>query len=199
MYAIRKKADGTTEVFLTASKDSAGGGTIGGITEAQVDAKIDAAIKALPPDEIKTEAKVNELIDEKLKDYTPGTGGVDKDKVEQIVSDYVTANKADLKGDKGDKGDAFTFADFTPAQLESLRGPQGEKGKDGSDATVVVDTAMSDTSVNAVQNKAIKKYVDDKTHKFRAEYDASTSTLNLTVVMLESLWTESTQTLELFA
>ncbi len=47
------------------------------------------------------------------------------------------------KGDKGDKGE------------RGIQGEKGEKGDPGSDATVTVDTALSSTSANPLQNKAI--------------------------------------------
>lgn len=84
-----------------------------------------------------------------------------------------------LQGAKGDKGDAFTYADFTPTQLEALKGENGvsptvtlsKEGKittltitdvggtktatinDGEDA--VVDSELSETSTNPVQNKVV--------------------------------------------
>lgn len=81
------------------------------------------------------------------------------------------------KGDKGDtglqgpKGDAFTFEDFTPEQLASLKGPkgdtglqgpQGEKGDKGDPGTITIDTSLSTTSTNAVQNKAITTAINSK-------------------------------------
>lgn len=39
-------------------------------------------------------------------------------------------------------------------------GAAGRDGKDGSDAVITIDSAMSDTSENAVQNKVIKAYID---------------------------------------
>lgn len=84
-----------------------------------------------------------------------------------------------LQGAKGDKGDAFTYADFTTTQLEALKGENGvsptvtlsKEGKvttltitdvggaktatinDGEDA--VVDSELSGTSTNPVQNKVV--------------------------------------------
>ncbi len=87
---------------------------------------------------------------------------------------------AGLKGPKGDigsqgpqgpKGDAFTFEDFTPEQLASLKGPkgdtgaqgpQGEKGDKGDSGTITIDTSLSTTSTNAVQNKAITTAINSK-------------------------------------
>lgn len=63
------------------------------------------------------------------------------------------------QGLKGDKGDAFTFEDFTPEQLASLKGDKGDKGDPG---TITIDTSLSTTSTNAVQNKAITTAVNGK-------------------------------------
>ncbi len=51
-----------------------------------------------------------------------------------------------IQGPKGDKGDT---------------GPQGPRGETGP--SVAIDTAMSDTSENPVQNKVVKGYIDDIT------------------------------------
>ena len=72
------------------------------------------------------------------------------------------------KGDKGDtgsqgpKGDAFTFEDFTTEQLASLKGPKGDKGDKGDPGTITIDTSLSTTSTNAVQNKAITTAINSK-------------------------------------
>ena len=96
------------------------------------------------------------------------------------------------KGDKGDtgsqgpKGDAFTFEDFTQEQLANLKGPKGDtgpqgpkgdtgdigpqgpqgdkgdKGDKGDPGTITIDTSLSTTSTNAVQNKAIATAVNGK-------------------------------------
>lgn len=52
-----------------------------------------------------------------------------------------------LKGEKGDKGDT---------------GATGPQGPAGSDATVNVDSALSSTSTNPVQNKVVKSALDEK-------------------------------------
>ena len=93
------------------------------------------------------------------------------------------------QGPAGLKGDAFTFEDFTPEQLESLRGPKGDtglqglqgekgdkgdtgaqgpqgekgdKGDKGDSGTITIDTSLSTTSTNAVQNKAIATAINSK-------------------------------------
>lgn len=51
------------------------------------------------------------------------------------------------------------------------------KGKDGSDATVTVDSEVSSTSENPVQNKAVKAYVDGKIAYGTDDLTAGTSAL----------------------
>ena len=101
-----------------------------------------------------------------------------------------------LQGVKGDKGDAFTYADFTPTQLEALKGENGvsptvtlsKEGKvttltitdvggtktatinDGKDA--VVDSELSETSTNPVQNKVV--YMVDRKVDRCVSVDAQT-------------------------
>ena len=92
-------------------------------------------------------------------------------------------------GSQGPKGDAFTFEDFTPEQLASLKGPKGdtglqgpqgpkgdtgdigpqgpqgpkgEKGDKGDPGTITIDTSLSTTSTNAVQNQAITTAINSK-------------------------------------
>lgn len=81
---------------------------------------------------------------------------------------------AGSQGPQGPKGEAFTFEDFTPEQLASLKGPKGdtgpqgpqgekgEKGDKGDPSTITIDTSLSTTSTNAVQNKAIATAVNGK-------------------------------------
>ena len=58
-----------------------------------------------------------------------------------------------LKGAKGDKGDTGATGPT---------GPQGPQGPAGSNATVTVDSALSSTSTNPVQNKVVKAALDGK-------------------------------------
>lgn len=61
-----------------------------------------------------------------------------------------------IKGAKGDKGDKGATGATGP------QGPQGPRGEQGpSGANLTVDTALSSTSTNPVQNKIIKSYVDN--------------------------------------
>lgn len=76
-----------------------------------------------------------------------------------------------IKGDKGEKGDKGDKGD------RGLQGDKGEKGDKGDKGdvgpSVAIDTAMSDTSENPVQNKAVKWYIDDKTKQGRLIYQTT--------------------------
>lgn len=54
------------------------------------------------------------------------------------------------KGEKGDKGD--------PGE----KGEKGEKGDPGDGASITIDSALSDSSTNPVQNKVVKAALDGK-------------------------------------
>lgn len=100
------------------------------------------------------------------------------------------------KGDKGDtgsqgpKGDAFTFEDFTPEQLANLKGPKGdtgpqgpkgEKGDKGDPCTITIDTSLSTTSTNAVQNKAITTAINSKADTNHTHSISDVTTLQTTL------------------
>ena len=70
-----------------------------------------------------------------------------------------------LKGDKGDKGDTGAQGlkgDKGEKGDTGPQGPQGEKGDKGDSGTITIDTSLSTTSTNAVQNKAIATAVNGK-------------------------------------
>lgn len=66
-----------------------------------------------------------------------------------------------IQGLKGDKGDTGVRGEIGPMGPEGPQGPKGDMGPAGSDATVTIDSAMSDSSLNPVQNKVAKAYVDE--------------------------------------
>ena len=103
---------------------------------------------------------------------------------------------AGLKGDtgsqgpQGPKGDAFTFEDFTTEQLASLKGPKGdtgaqgpkgEKGDKGDPGTITIDTSLSTTSTNAVQNKAITTAINSKADTNHTHSISDVTTLQTTL------------------
>lgn len=102
-----------------------------------------------------------------------------------------------LRGEKGDKGDAGAKGDTGAAASIKIgtvtTGAAGSnasvtnsgtasnvvldftlpRGEDGADGGIVVDTAMSDTSTNPVQNKVIKAELDKKMAKTDKIYEAN--------------------------
>lgn len=54
-------------------------------------------------------------------------------------------------------------------------------GGGGTGETITIDTEMSDTSENAVQNKVIKKYVDDITGDIETALDNIIAIQNLLI------------------
>ncbi|SHH24526.1 Collagen triple helix repeat-containing protein [Fibrobacter sp. UWH9] len=62
------------------------------------------------------------------------------------------------QGPKGDKGDTGATG---PQGIQGETGPQGPKGDKGT-WEGIVDTAMSDTSTNPVQNKVVNAALDEK-------------------------------------
>ena len=69
------------------------------------------------------------------------------------------------KGDKGDKGDIGPQGPKGDTGSQGPQGPQGEKGDKGDKGdpgTITIDTSLSTTSTNAVQNQAIARAVNGK-------------------------------------
>lgn len=61
------------------------------------------------------------------------------------------------KGEKGEKGDTGQQGPQGPQGATGPQGPKGDKGDKGDPGeSVTVDTALSDTSMNPVQNKVIQ-------------------------------------------
>ena len=61
-----------------------------------------------------------------------------------------------------DGGDNIITVTLTNGNTATFTVKNGSKGSDGSSATVTVDSALSDTSTNPVQNKVIKVELDKK-------------------------------------
>ena len=69
------------------------------------------------------------------------------------------------QGPKGDKGDTGPQGEKGPKGDIGSQGPQGEKGDKGDKGdpgTITIDTSLSTTSTNAVQNKAITTAINSK-------------------------------------
>ena len=69
------------------------------------------------------------------------------------------------QGPQGPKGDTGATGPQGPAGLKGDKGdtgPQGEKGPKGDTGTIIMDTILTTTSTNAVQNQAIARAVNSK-------------------------------------
>ena len=65
-------------------------------------------------------------------------------------------------GPKGDKGDTGPQGPAGPKGDKGDTGPQGPAGPKGDTGTIIMDTILSTTSTNAVQNQAITRAVNGK-------------------------------------
>ena len=66
------------------------------------------------------------------------------------------------QGPKGDTGATGPQGPVGPKGDTGPQGPQGEKGDKGDPGAITIDTSLSTTSTNAVQNKAIATAVNGK-------------------------------------
>ena len=66
------------------------------------------------------------------------------------------------QGPKGDTGATGPQGPVGPKGDTGATGPQGEKGDKGDPGAITIDTSLSTTSTNAVQNKAIATAVNGK-------------------------------------
>ena len=91
--------------------------------------------------------------------------------------DFTPEQLASLKGPKGDtgpqgpqgeKGDTGPQGPQGEKGDTGAQGPQGEKGDKGDPGTITIDTSLSTTSTNAVQNKAITTAINSKADKVHA-------------------------------
>lgn len=88
---------------------------------------------------------------------TNGTDGTDGSDGRGIVSVLFKSSTAGSTPGIAGATDTYeiTYTDSTTSEFVV------KNGESGSGSTIVIDTEMSDTSENAVQNKVIKQYVDD--------------------------------------
>lgn len=86
---------------------------------------------------------INEQLDtvtQRIDDISlPTGGGLTENQVQNIVSNYVTSHKSELKGDKGDKGEKGDKGDKGPKGPQGPQGVQGVKGTDGLTTKVKVN------------------------------------------------------------
>ena len=67
------------------------------------------------------------MLEDKISEIKITGGGLTENQVQNIVSNYVSAHKSELKGDKGDKGD------------KGATGSQGPAGSDGLTTQIKVN------------------------------------------------------------
>ena len=70
--------------------------------------------------------------------------------------------KYDLGSVIGPKGDTGASGPQGPQGPKGDKGDKGEKGDKGDPGTITIDTSLSTTSTNAVQNKAITTAINSK-------------------------------------
>lgn len=97
-----------------------------------------------------------------------------------VYTDNNWINAGAIKGPQGETGNGIQSITFTSSSIGEIAGIAGAidtytitftngetttfnvyNGKNGIDSSLTIDTEMSDTSINAVQNKVIKTYIDN--------------------------------------
>ena len=107
--------------------------------------------------------------------------------------DFTPEQLANLKGPKGDtglqgpqgeKGDAGAQGpkgDTGPQGPAGPKGEKGEKGDKGDPGTITIDTSLSTTSTNAVQNQAITTAINSKADTNHTHSISDVTTLQTTL------------------
>ena len=68
------------------------------------------------------------MLEKKINNLVISGGGITENQVQNIVSNYITAHKSELKGAKGERGDKGEKGE---QGIQGLQGIQGAKGADG--------------------------------------------------------------------
>ena len=83
-------------------------------------------------EQLKTEYRnYFKMLESKIKNLVVSGGGLTENQVQNIVSNYVTTHKSELKGDKGDKGERGEKGNKGDKGEQGIQGVQGNKGADG--------------------------------------------------------------------
>ena len=127
--------------------------------------------------------------------------------------DFTPEQLASLKGPKGDTGAQGPQGEKGDAGLQGPQGekgdtgaqgpigPKGEKGDKGDPGTITIDTSLSTTSTNAVQNQAITTAINSKANTSHTHSAATLETdgflsmqdkANLDNLSYDSGWQEVT-------
>lgn len=101
-----------------------------------------------------------------IKDeYARNNLGVSEAKVQEVVSEYVTEHKADLKGDKGDKGEPGANG------KDGLDGMVGANGADGKSAyDIARDNGFDGTEKEWIDSLKGKDGVNGETPQRGTDY-----------------------------
>ena len=81
------------------------------------------------------------------------------------------------KGDKGDTGPQGEKGDIGAQGPQGEKGEKGDKGDKGDPGTITIDTSLSTTSTNAVQNKAIATAINGKANTTHTHSISDVTTL----------------------
>ena len=82
------------------------------------------------------------MLEKKINNLVISGGGITENQVQNIVSNYITTHKSELKGnkgDKGDKGDKGEKGEKGEQGIQGLQGTQGVKGADGLTTQIKVN------------------------------------------------------------
>ena len=89
------------------------------------------------------------MLESKIKNLVVSGGGLTENQVQNIVSNYVTSHKSELKGEKGDKGDKGE----TGARGE--KGDKGDKGETGATGTDGLTTQIRVNGTTYTQSNGL--------------------------------------------
>ena len=81
------------------------------------------------------------------------------------------------KGDTGPQGEKGDTGPQGPQGPAGLKGEKGDKGDKGDPGTITIDTSLSTTSTNAVQNKAIATAINGKANTTHTHSISDVTTL----------------------
>lgn len=155
------------------------------IEDAATETYVDNSIMAEANERARQDAETRRLLDDKKDkqdtlifngDTTKTITNITQMEDGNIAVTFEDIDRTGLKGDKGDKGDTGPQG---PKGDTGDTGPQGPKGDKGT-WEGIVDTAMSDTSTNPVQNKVVNAALGTKFDGFTptiGEYGDSTNIL----------------------
>ena len=112
----------------------------------------------VPPDTMMSDTSENPVQNKVIKDYVDSTRDDLNERIDHIegdLNDVASLWKVDEDGNLWTDRNVYSTKEISA-------GGVGEEGEGEGGYDIVIDTEMSDFSENAVQNKVIKKYVDDR-------------------------------------